>query len=409
MTRPDDIDLDATPSLGEALDDRSIAIRPDDVARAIAEDEAFGGLSAHAVSLHDALVGVIDLETGTFRHELDRLYAPHNPDRDTIGLEPAGDGRPSERLCAALGYAFDKANFRRLGDVDVEEAMRVAGRGGLKVKLNPDGVSSLQLFARGSAITTYRRRRWRAPIRGVVEEMRVYRRLGVIVEPKDGADVLLRLYRDIPVADIETLLPHAEIAMTWTDRLKVAVGGAGALGGVGTKVVTGGLLLSPSTLAVPAAVAFGGLGIKSFLGYRRARHTRVSQRTHHLYNLSIASNAAVLHVLMSMVSSQEVNEALLLYAVLSAGGCGDGPEAKSAVERWIARRFELRIDFELDDALETLDRLELWSDRDSLRVVEPAQACERLRERLGAGRRPAYHLDRSGLSASNGASTTKSA
>ena len=406
MTRPDAIEIDAAQSLGEAVDDRSIAIRPEDVARAVGEDQRFG-LGEHASALHDAIVSVIEIETGTFRRELDRIYAPHNPDRDTIACDdaPSGD-EPSQRLCAALAYAFDKANFRRLGDVDVEEAMKVAGRGGLKVKLNPDGVQSLQLFVRGSAQSSYRRRRWNAPIKGVEEDMEVYRRLGVIVQPKDGADVLLRLYRDIPVADIETLLPHAEIAMTWTDRLKIACGGAGALGGIGTKVVTGGLLLSPSTLAVPAAVAFGGLGVKSFLGYRRARSTRVSQRTHHLYNLSIASNAAVLHVLSSMVSAQEVNEALLLYAMLGSTAHADQADTKSAIERWIGDRFRIPIDFELEDALETLDRLGLWDDRSSLKVSAPTDALERLHRHLQRGPRLPYHLERAGLAERNVNSTT---
>ena len=388
MTVPDQIQIDAAtvPALG--LDRRFIGVRPDTVADAIADDPKFGAVSRSAADLLAALTGVIEMETGALRRELDRLYVPHNPDRDTVATGHA-EADP-ERFRRIIGYTFQKANFLRLEDVDVDEAMKAASGSGLKVKLDPEGVESLDLFVRGRAFTQRRRRLWRSPLRGRIEQVEVYRRLGVVVRPKEGDQLLLRLYRDIPVVDIEALLPHATVAMTWWDRCKVAAGGAGALGGIGTKVVTGGLLLSPSTLAIPAAVAFGGLGVKSFLGYRRARHSRVSQRTHHLYNLSLASNAAVLHVLLAMVAAEEINEALLLYATLASP---EPAAPKTSIESWLKDRFGVVVDFEIDDAMETLDRLELWADRDLMRVIDPSTACANLRRRLSEREGRAYHLD----------------
>lgn len=377
------------------LDARFIGVRPDDVALAMAADEAFAPIAERLLAFHDALTRAIELETGAFRRVLERLYAPHNPDRDTVAAHAAAGG--VEELTTALAYAFEKANFLRLADVDIEAAMDAASGAGLKVKLDPGRVKRLDLFIRGKTTVERRRRHWRAPLRGRAETLQVYRRLGVIVQPKDCEGLLLRLYRDIPAVDVEALLPHADVAMNWADRLKIAVGGAGALGGIGAKIITGGVMLSPGSLAIPAAVAFGGLGVKSFLGYRHARRARVSQRTHHLYNLSLASNGAVLHILTSLVTAQEICEALLLYAALATRRFESETEAARWIEAWLRARFGVEVDFEIADARESLDRLGLWSERDRLRVASPEAACERLGERVVRPMSCTYHAQRAGL------------
>ncbi len=380
------------------IDPRFIPVRPEALARAIAsEPEHFGRLAECAVDLLEAIATVIELETAELRRALDRRYAPFNPHRDTVALDDEREATV-EPLCAAMRYVFQKANFTHLDDVDIGEAVRVASSSGLRVRLDPTRVRHLELFVRGIGTEARRKRSLRAPLRGRTVTLDVYKRLGVIVRPSDRDDVVLKLYRDIPVADVEALLPHAQVEMSWVDRAKVAVGGAGALGGVGTKIVQGGMLLSIPSLAIPLAVALGGMSVKSFFGYRRAKRDRLSQRTRNLYNQSVASNGAVLHVLLSFVAAQEIDEALLLYAYLAARPeVEDLAGADRRIEAWLADRFGVRVDFEIADAVETLERLRLLVQPSPPRVVPPDEAFERLRahavERLSAG----YHIRAAGM------------
>ena len=48
--------------------------------------------------------------------------------------------------------------------------------------------------------------------------------------------------------------------------------------------------------------------------------------------------------------------------------------------------------FDAPDAIESLDRFDLWADRSCLRVVDPAEAITRLKNHWGERRTAGYHL-----------------
>jgi len=382
------------------LDYRYINIRPEMLARAAAEEpERFGPFAPRAESFLDALTHVLDMETAALRQALEREYAHFNP--DSIDPPPpipdASNADRARALCDRFRYLFEKANFTRLNDQQIEEAINAANSQGLRVRLNPEAIEHLDLFVRGIGTVERRRPCWKKPIRGEAHELNVYRRLGVVMRLKGSEEILLKLFRDIPVADIEALLPHAQIAMNGFDRIKVFFGGIGACGGLAMKIAKGGVFLAPSSLAIPAVVALGGLSFRSFFGYRRARHLRVSQRIYHLYHQNLAGNAAVLHLLLSVVTTQEIGEALLLYAHLAGRpNERDAAEWETAarldIERWLLERFDSHVSFEIDDAIETLDRLQLWRDRSRLNVLDPASAVEHLHAHARERRTADYHL-----------------
>lgn len=397
-------DQDASVQAEVPIDHRYIPVRPEAIARAISQDtNTFGTFAAQAESLLEALSLVIESETAALRHTLDGRYAAFNP--DCIELPENEDDLRSPADAEALGdairYVFEKANFVRLDDVQIEEAITAANSQGYRVRLDPDAIEHMDLYVRGLGKIERTLRHWRAPIRGRMREFNIYRRLGVALRLKDSDHILLKLFRDIPIADIEALLPHAQIQMSWTDRVRVGFGGAGALGGLALKVAKGGAFIAPTALLIPAAVALGGLSVKSFFGYRRTKHLRASQRIHHLYHQNLASNAAVLHVLLAFVTTQEINEALLLYAHLVEHPQSDEMMNASArherisrsIGEWLQRHFNALVEFEFDDAMETLDRLDLWDDRSQLAVRDVAAADEVLRARILDHRVCQYHME----------------
>lgn len=304
-----DCETPATPSLKSALhadptcgvawhrpDDRFIPVRASELIPQLCADAGRFGLDAQMVGgLAQVFQDVIEQEAGAFERALADVYALVNPDRDTqLPADVAQRRTPDlyRSLHTQLTYLLRKANFRRLDAVQVDRAICTAKAYGLRIRLNPERIERLEVWVRGRGATTQCGRSWRHPFHGIVAEIPLYRRLAVVARLRNDPHVLIKLFKDIPEAGVEALLPHAEVAMDWRDRLLVFGGGAGALGSSAGKIlgfVKGVVFLSQ--LAWVLLVGFAGLAVRAFFGYRRARASRDSRRTQHLYFQNLANNA----------------------------------------------------------------------------------------------------------------------
>ncbi len=377
-------------------DDRYVPLRPEDLVSALAEDAARLGLTApqvHAVA--EALDRVVTQETEALRRGLERAYDPHNPARDTMLLgSPASESQQAERADEArrlIAYVLDKANFESLDAAQVRAAVGAANSHGIRIRVNPDRVQWLELWVRGRTTATRAVRTLRHPIDGEPHEVELYRRLAVVFQSSDDASINLKLFREIPVADVEALLPNAEVAMSLFDRLKVFGGSLGALGGLATRLFESTVMASQMLWL--AVVALGGLSVRSILGYRRAKRTRLSQMTHHLYYQNVANNAGVLDQLVASIGQEDLKEAVLAYAFAHSGQV-DGVEAlERETASWLVERFALEVDFDGPDAFSTLSRLGLWANRDACTVRTPEEAAAELDRSWQERRTTRHHLE----------------
>lgn len=349
------------------LDDRFIPVRIEAIVNAIdADPERFGELAGWAQKICKASERVIVQEVGELHRHLDRLYAAANPDLDALA-EPNPLALPDDpKLHAALAYLFDRASFTPLTDVGIEAAIKAGTAYGLRVRINPDRVRSLSLHVRGRGTIILVRRDKRKPWKTYEREIEIYTRLAVIAQ-LTGEDCLrLKLFRDIPVADVEALLPHAEATMTFMDRAFVVGMGVGSLGTLAKVAIVGAA--STSALAIPAAIGFGGMAFKSFFGYKRKKKQRTSHRTEHLYDKNLANNAAVLHTLCRMIAHEEAKAAIIGYAVLAARHDLDEhqrwpmAELGERASAYLKERFKVSSRFDADTARATLERLGLMED-----------------------------------------------
>ena len=374
-------------------DDRFIPVLCEDVVDAIvAQRERFGSVSQYMESLAAEMEHIIDQETTAFQRMIARRYDRFNPARETQtgAAEPDDDG--VAEIQQMIRYLLEKANYERLDPDEIEKAIRVASSHGMAIRVDPDRLVSLDLYVRGQKVDEHRRRSLRAPIRGVAQEVEVFSRLVVVFQFRGEPWLNLKLFRDIPFNDLEALLPHAEAAMSIFDRLKVAGGGAGAFGGVAWKLLTGTAVLGQ--LAWAGIAALFGLTFRAFFGYRRAKHHRSAQMTHNLYYRIVANNAGVLELLLGNIGQEELKEAMLGYALLR-----HEPEIASAEElgevaaRWLEETFGVHVDFDAEDAIETMERFDLWEDKARLVPLMPDVALSRVREHWQQRKSRAYHLD----------------
>lgn len=376
-------------------DDRYVPLRSDDLVAALAADaERFGLAPAQVHAVAEALDRVVAQEIEDLRRGLERAYHPFDPARDTLLLgEDAGRAERVVRARLLVAYVLDKANYEALDSAQVEAAVGAANSYGIRIRVNPERVQWLELWVRGRTTGVRTVRTLRRPWKGEEHEVELYRRLAVVFQGKDDDALNLKLFREIPVADVEALLPHAEVAMSALDRLKVFGGSLGALGGVATKVLES--TVAASQMLWLGVVALGGLSVRSFFGYRRAKHTRLSQMTHHLYYQNVANNAGVLDQLVASIGQEDLKEAVLAYAIVH-GGARDQAALREAAAGWLRERFEVEVDFDGPDAVAALERLGLWEDRDGWRVRGTTAAVEEL-ERSWQERRTAGHHLRAAL------------
>lgn len=389
-------------------DDRFIPIRACDLAHQLAVDAAKFGLEPAAVrEFAAALEEVIDRETGTFERRLADAYARFNPDRDTqsaADLEPATPDE-YELLCTQLAYLLDKANYEELSDVEIAQAVLRAGTRNLSVRVDPNRIEFLRLWVRGRGETTKRERcRWR-PWRHQDIKVPVFKRLMVVARLKDESYVRLKLFKEIPEAEVEALLPHAEVMMSLWDRIKLLSTGAGTVGITVSKLLKIAIGFAALwKLAWILLIGIATLGVRSALGYRNARMNRDWQRTRHLYFQNMGNNASALQLLVATVKQEEFKEVLLGYVIShrakseAAEEADDLPQPTPStlceqVEQYLCERFDVEVDFDIADAEDKLTRLGLRSADESSDILSIDQAIRLLRGRGDASATAARMLE----------------
>jgi hypothetical protein len=99
-----------------------------------------------------------------------------------------------------------------------------------------------------------------------------------------------------------------------------------------------------------------------------------------LYFKNLDNNAGVFHHLIDAAEEEEVKEAVLAYFfLLKENRPLEKEELDGIIENWFENRWDCRINFEIDDALKKLERLELVTrDGNALRCLPLADAKRQL-------------------------------
>lgn len=337
-----------------------------------------------------------------FRARLEALkdaYHPFDPDDDTRTLHPLDDaGRQAaqERLVAELTTLAEDANFERisrddLGRAFVEESL-------LKVRLEADfdDFEQLLFYRRGERtrqeeIKTFfglRRRTLAFTNYGKVlvyvrfRDAAHFERQGRKVErlPFTPGSTIVKLFQDVPRADLEMLFPNAQVRMRRIDKLLIGVPAlVSGVVVVATKLLAALLpvllllafwigardepvaLNQGQLVALGAALAaFGGFLVRQYTKFKNRKIAFMKALSESLYFRNLDNDAGVFHHLLDAAEEEETKEALLAHHFLRTA---DGPltreELDGRVEAWFRERWDATFDFEIDDGLKRLRRLRL--------------------------------------------------
>jgi Protein of unknown function (DUF3754) len=380
--------------------DHYIPLRPADLERKLGDEPSV------TIFERDQFQRLCLLVEATIHHEyrsrleqIKAAYAPFDPDNDAAVQYSLTDAERVTR-CGALFDAFDallmRANYRRLSREEIEAAIRSPSHGGLRLHLDLALFERLEVYVRGNCELPRRTQSWRTMWREEEHMVPAYRRLAIIfrlrgrsplTDPLDTRAVVLKLFKDIPQEDIETLLPGANIRIGLFEQARIVV-----------PTLSGLVLTLLKLLKGAAAVAFAGMygliaflglisgaigyGVRSFYSYLRTREKHQLCLTRHLYFQNLDNNVGVVYHLLTEAEEQEFREVALAWWLLWRGGLAGATiePIDEAAETWLRVRCGIEADFEVGDALAKLRRYGLASDLPAgrWRAVTIEQALETL-------------------------------
>jgi hypothetical protein len=384
-------------------DNRFIPVASDDLIDFMASDsKTFGDMASNIGEVANWFIRILEQEKSAFERIIIRDYAKINPDRETIDVLKGDQPDDSDfvLLNTKVQHMLEKANFEKLSDDQVRTALEAGNTHGMKVKLDEDSLEEMAIWVRGRSAAPYNRRTLAHPIKGETSKIAIFNRLAVITRPVGESTVQVRLFKDIPIRDVEALLPNANVRMGLRDAVMMVGGGAGAVWTVATKVLAVGLVAATQLLWV-IAIPLGGLFWKVFSGYRRAIKDRDSNRAKHLYFQSLGANRSAIHMISFMICEEEIKEAVLLY-VFCLDAENDGRSTlesvtKTEIEEYLKNLTSIDVDFDIADAMETLTRMELWKDRAKMHVISIAEAESKLEAYCHQGLSRDYHANLLGI------------
>ena len=340
-----------------------------------------------------------------FRSRLEALkdtYAPFDPDTDTraiVDLSAAERQDAQRRLVDELSSLAEDANFERIDSTALGRAFAEESLMKVRLEADFDDFEQVVFYRRGERVRSEEVKTLFGLRRRTIEFTN-YGKVLVYVKFKDaahfeqaGTDVaalpftpgstIIKLFQDVPRADLEMLFPNAQVRMRTVDKLLIGV--PAVVSGVivvVTKLVAAliplllllafwlGVRDEPTQLdqaqlvALGAAVmAFGGFLVRQFTKFRHRKIQFMKALSENLYFRNLDNDAGVFHHLLDAAEEEEVKEALLAYHFLrTAGQPLTAEELDQRIEQWFVRRWDAAFDFEVDDGVGKLRRLGLIDD-----------------------------------------------
>jgi hypothetical protein len=379
--------------------DHSIPASLERVTAWVAADQLAAGGAPTASALR-LLTALLRLESTNRADTLKSAFAA------TIEAGAVPNTPTYDSFVAALHELLGRANYREISGAELQEAFDSEALSSVKIQVDMTAFAALHIFARGKerrsetvrSLFGLRKRRVEFD---VLERVFVFSSLA----QSDGA-LNLKLFGNIPVPDMEMLLPNCKVKMRRIDQAVVFLPATISVVLAASKVLL-------SLTAIWSAIQFytglskdepivsGGWGLVAagsftLLGITMGAYTKYQKRrleyanahSRTLYFQTLDSESGAFLRVLDEAFEEEAKEAVLAYAFLVAHGPSTEQALDERVEQWLSTKIGAPVDFEVDDALAKLERLGVATrsrtgadTSDTWVAVPPSIATESLRAR----------------------------
>ncbi|QDV56904.1 TMEM143 family protein [Rosistilla oblonga] len=362
--------------------------------------------AAQADHLHrvfESLTSILNHDYRNLHQQLETHYSVLDPDRDLKLLTEPTDAQCDASLRHMRGYLHDllrAANFTQLDQQQIRGAIQTSSDWGVRLQINFDIFESIDVYARGDIVGMRTRRLWKSYWKMSEMEVPIYQRLVAVFKLKPDAKLVgahaggqyhrdrlhLSMFKNIPQADVDMLLPGSSIRFSWLDRTKIF---APTLGGIGVtvfKILRGAVVIAATGLAAVMGVAVLAIGIigyavRSIVSYFHTKDKYLLNMTRSLYYQKLDSNAGVIYRLLQEARQQDLLESIVVYFILATS---DEPMSEAAmckrVELLLKDLLAIEIRFDPYSAMKRLHRLGIVLDGggDTVSVLSPETSVRQL-------------------------------
>ncbi|WP_372738999.1 TMEM143 family protein [Neptunomonas sp.] len=341
----------------------------------------------------------------TFQSRLESLkesFSGINPDSDTVKVDlPSTMHNDDPAFVKQLEALLEKANYEKINEETIKQSLNHDSLMKVRLEVDFNDFSEVLLFARGedekqetlASLWGFRKTKIRfINYERVIifirfhEQIDLKRQQAFNLEP---GGVILKLFKNVPRADLEMLFPNTAVKMRFIDKVLIGVP-AIISGGIVLSTKLGGSLLILASLfgfwlglksepveldKAALIVLLAGLGAvgsylwKQFSNFKNRKLQFVQTLTKHLYFKNLDNNAGVFHRLTDDAEEEECKEAFLAYYFLLVSST---PVTRQhldlSIESWFSDKWGYRINFEIDDALDKLLNLGLITIQDDQRL-----------------------------------------
>tara|TARA_R110000744_G_scaffold78514_4_gene154642 strand:+ start:24586 stop:25821 length:1236 start_codon:yes stop_codon:yes gene_type:complete len=345
----------------------------------------------------DLLSNSLHVEYHQTLESLKNDYAPFDPNADTKQLEPYTPEQKSQcqaRFAENFASVLNAANFEKITEQDLQDALTEESLFKVRLEVEFDDFEQVVFYRRGESqltetITSL------FGLRKQTLNFTNYDRVAIYITFKDKAhfdrkkkalfgfepgSTIVKLFQNVPKADLEMLFPNSEVRMRPID--KAFIGASAVVGGAVVLVTK----LGASILLLAALMGFWigwhkeavemtqqhfisfAIGLGVFAGFIFKEWSKFKNRkikfmkalSDNLYFKNLDNNAGVFHTLIDAAEEEDFKEAILAYSFLLNCKVGLTAEAlDEQIECWFKEKYQCELDFEIADALGKLERMQL--------------------------------------------------
>jgi hypothetical protein len=345
----------------------------------------------------DLLASSIHFKYHRLLESLKNDYAPFDPNSDTrrlrsLSLEQKNETKNS--FAENFSKVLNAANFEKITEQDLQDALTEESLFKVRLEVEFDDFEQVVFYRRGESqrsetLTSL----W--GLRKQVIKFTNYDRVAVFITLKDKAhfdrksklpigfepsSTIIKLFQNVPKADLEMLFPNSEVKMRRIDKIIIS---ASAVVGGAIVLVT---KLGASILLLAALFAFwlgwredsvemtqqhflsfglgmgvlGGFIFKEWSKFKNRKIRFMKALSDNLYFKNLDNNAGVFHTLIDAAEEEDFKESILAYTFLLKASDGlSAGTLDTEIESWFEKKYQCDLNFEISDALTKLEQMQL--------------------------------------------------
>jgi len=301
---------------------------------------------------------------------------------------------------------LELGNYTRIDQETLDAAFKDADLIGLKLSIDFNAFKDYELYVRGSHTSKEKVKKyffWKKEI-----EIEYYDRVLIYLHyndtnflkekkvklgkmPVEPGSVVLKIFKRVPINDLETIFPNAIPRMSTTDKLLLWVPGLfGGISLLSAKVIpalismyqayqTGETidLLNSKTSLNQGLIALGILSAYCFRQYnnfvnKKIKYSKILSDS--LYFKNLGNNSGAFYSLLNSSEEEVLKESILAYSfLLRSENPLTAEELDNQIESWFKTTLNTDLDFDIKDALSKLKNIGLGTETNGKWKVIPLE------------------------------------